>query len=365
MPEPLRSEITELLRWKQAKFAPGRPQRARNRAVTAKLLDKFIARVYGYAVNIGGFPNITSLRELLTEQVITSFVEWSLNERNVSSCSIMRLSSVYSAVRFHPKYQHDDWRWLSNLFSQLPLDDESALLERKARKYVPYGLLCKVPSQIREIRVSKRCNPKRVSRLVHDALLISWLTVLPWRQRNIRECRLGATETANIFFDELPAVIHVARPKWVEAALQLNPKQRFWQFAFRENETKMGGIVRGIIPRRLIPPLEDYLENHRPKLVAPNDPGTLFLNRDGHALTQTAVTELVAQLVLKHAGRRVTPHLFRDIFAYAWLDDHPEDYLTLSKILWHRDIKTTLKIYGRQFDESNGARRIDEWLAEG
>jgi integrase len=47
---------------------------------------------------------------------------------------------------------------------------------------------------------------------------------------------------------------------------------------------------------------------------------------------------------------------------YRWLDDHPEDYLTLSKILWHSDVRTTLRIYGRNFDESNGAAKVDEWL---
>lgn len=49
----------------------------------------------------------------------------------------------------------------------------------------------------------------------------------------------------------------------------------------------------------------------------------------------------------------MTPHLFRDAFAYAYLESHPEDYLTLSKILWHRSIKYTLSVYGRNFDESN------------
>jgi integrase len=58
----------------------------------------------------------------------------------------------------------------------------------------------------------------------------------------------------------------------------------------------------------------------------------------------------------------MTPHLFRDAFAYAWLDAHPADYLALSKILWHRNIKTTIRIYGREFDESNGAQKTEEWL---
>lgn len=74
------------------------------------------------------------------------------------------------------------------------------------------------------------------------------------------------------------------------------------------------------------------------------------------------MTAHVSEIVLKYCGRRMTPHLFRDAFAYAFLDSHPEDFLSLSKILWHANVKYTLSVYGRNFDESNGARRIDEWL---
>jgi site-specific recombinase XerD len=96
--------------------------------------------------------------------------------------------------------------------------------------------------------------------------------------------------------------------------------------------------------------------------VATEDPGTLFLNYDGRPLERQTLSDHIAEIVLKHTGRRSTPHLFRDSFAYAFLASHPEDYLSLSKCLWHTNVKYTLSVYGRNFDESNGARRIDEWL---
>ena len=70
----------------------------------------------------------------------------------------------------------------------------------------------------------------------------------------------------------------------------------------------------------------------------------------------------MGNLTLRYTGRRVNPHLFRDIFAVKWLEDHPEGYLTLKNILWHSNIQTTLQIYGRNFDESHGARCVEEWL---
>jgi len=361
LPEPLRTDLRSMLTWKQARYAKGRPQWARLRPISAKQLERWVCRIYGFATGIAGRTGINSLRELISEDVVASFVEWALNDRNLSRSSMMKLSMIYGALRHHPDYKDLDLQWFSNLFEELPEDNEHERIERKAAKYLPYDVISVVPERLEQLR-RKASGEVRAAWLAHDELLIRWLLTLPWRQRNLREARLGDAATANIFFAELPPLVHIAKPEWVEAALRENPHQKFWLFHFRPDETKTGNDVHGILPRRLIPLLDDYLQHHRPKIVGPSDPGTLFLNREGGALNRQVLTQHVSQLTLDHAGRRVTPHIFRDIFAYRWLEDHPEDYLTLSKILFHRDIKTTLRIYGRNYDESNGVRRIDEWL---
>ena len=65
---------------------------------------------------------------------------------------------------------------------------------------------------------------------------------------------------------------------------------------------------------------------------------------------------------MRYVDRSLNPHIYRDIFAYHWLDQHPHDYLTLSKILWHRNIKETIDTYGSEFDESHAVVRVEEWL---
>jgi hypothetical protein len=361
LPEPLRSEVGDLLVWKQARFAKGRPQWTRHRPVSAKLLEKVICRLFGFARDIGNFDDITNLSALFREEVVSAFIEWNLNVRNLSRSSLLRLTMIYGALRHHPKYKTNDYHWFSTLFDEVPEDDQSLIQERKAKKFVPHAILRTIPESIRSARLKLEADSVKASWLAHDELMIEWLTVLPWRQRNIRECRIGSPETANVFFAPLPALVHVAKPNWVDDALKIDPQQSFWQFYFRDNETKTGQ-VRGVLPRRLIPLLEKYLHEHRHRVVGERDPGTLFINRDGGAMDERIVTNHVAEITLKHTGRRMTPHLFRDAFAYAYLESHPEDYLTLSKILWHGSVKYTLSVYGRNFDESNGARRIDEWL---
>ena len=136
----------------------------------------------------------------------------------------------------------------------------------------------------------------------------------PWRQRNLRECRLGLkSEGANLFKAELAQWDTVTKPKWVQERLRVNPHEQFWQYHFRELETKNGREVRSILPLRLVPFLEEYLEHHRPQLIQETDPRTLFVNEDGACLADSRMVVLVSKLTLRYAGRRVTPHIFRGI----------------------------------------------------
>jgi integrase len=362
MPEPLRSQVRKLLVWKQAKFVKGRPQKTRHRPISAKLLENVLSRLFGFAVGVGGFKDIASLPELFCEDVVNAFAEWAINNREVSRDSLLRLSMIYGAMRHHPEYKEADYSWFSELCNMLPEDDRAGRIARKAKKKVDYELLRAVPVAIRDAAVKGARNELEKAWLAHDELLMTWLVTLPWRQRNIRECRLGPSTTANLFFAPLERFVHIAKPAWLEESLKANREQSVWQFWFREDETKTGNPVRGILPRRLVTLLEKYLQVHRPRIVCERDPGSLFLNRDGCALERQTTTDLIAELTLKHTGVRVTPHVVRDIFAYAWLDAHPDDFLTLSKILWHKSVQYTLRVYGHDYDESNGVRSIDEWL---
>ena len=148
----------------------------------------------------------------------------------------------------------------------------------------------------------------------------------------------------------------------MDAALRSNPREHFWQFRFSGEETKNGDQVHAILPRQLIGPLETYLTKCRPLLMGDYDPETLFVKDDGRPFPQNSFAGQVGKITRRWAGRRVTPHLFRDIFAVKFLKDRPRDYLTLSKILWHRNLKTTLQLYGANFDASYGALGAEEWL---
>jgi hypothetical protein len=227
-----------------------------------------------------------------------------------------------------------------------------------------YVTLEDIPDQIRAGRTAAaKRGRKQLAVVVRNELLIKWLTILPWRQRNIRECRIGGS-CPNVFKGPVLESTGVELPAWAAEEQLRNPKPPFWQFHFTEDETKTGCEVHSLLPRQIIPLLEEYMSYFRGDLIAGEDPGTLFLNEIGRPMALKTVTDLVSQLTLRYGGRRVTPHLFRDIVAYTWLKHHPKDYLTLSKHLWHASPNEVIKTYGSRFNESSGVCMMETWLEE-
>lgn len=179
-PAALREEVEALLRWKQDAFAPGRPSRAQIRPVSATKLQKTFCEFFGFAQNVFERYDIATMGELVTEEIVSSFVSWSLRERKVKSCSLApRLWMVYAALRHHPKYKHLNLRWFQELINAVPLDDEDEAIARKERKYMPFKVIAKIPELIRSGRTSAAKRSERALALqVRDELLMKWLVVL-------------------------------------------------------------------------------------------------------------------------------------------------------------------------------------------
>jgi integrase len=74
------------------------------------------------------------------------------------------------------------------------------------------------------------------------------------------------------------------------------------------------------------------------------------------------VDKVIGHWSLQFAGVRTTPHLFRDSVAYMWLKTHPKDYLTLSKLLWHKTLQMVITTYGSRYNESSAACAMEAWL---
>lgn len=360
-PDPLKKEVNDVLKWKQAPFAAKRPKNGRHRPVTARNLRYVLCGLYGFAVNILGNSEITSLQELVREDIVTSYVEWAINERQVKGLALRtNLCMLRAALRYHPVHRMINLDWFDPLLSSIPIESKSERKKRKAYKYLEYSVLEQIPNLIRLERAKTR-KSMLVSRLAMRELLMKWLITLPWRQLNIRECRVSGPEP-NLFKGPIPPFSDLTKPDWVVEEETMNPNAVFWQFQFNVHETKTGIDVHALLPKQLVPILEEYINEHRPRLLRGKNSETLFLNRAGRPLRCATITELIEELTLRYGGKKVNPHSFRDIVAYTWLLHHSEDYLTLSKMLWHSNLATTVETYGSRFNESAGAVAMESWL---
>lgn len=365
MPHQLREDIQIVLRWKQAEFARNRPKYGRIRAVTAKNIRLILQQVTGYVINVvGGHPQ--SLRELIVQDNIEGFVEWAINERHVMGVSIQgRLAGVLAIVKYHPMFAGLDFSWFKTLLDSIPIEDASERKKRKALKYLTYEELEAIPSRIRAYRqayeLKRHKNPVKVAQLAMEELIFRWFLVFPWRQRNLRECTIGGP-APNLFKARIPPITEIDKPRWIEEEEAKNPAAEFWQISFDPDGTKTHIAVDLFVARQLVEPLEEYLSRYRPLLVKGNDPGTLFSTPRGRRMRSDQVGKVIGHWTTVFAPKRTTPHLIRDAIAHRWLKSHPKDYLTLSKLLWHKNIQTTIGIYASRFNESSGLCAMEAWL---
>jgi integrase len=362
----LRQEIEEILEWKVSDLQLDRPSGARVRPITAEHMGDVFCVLTGYVQNIEHEAEVERISDLVTRSHIARFTTWAKNNCKLKGQSLVyRLGLLHAALRHNPRYESLDLTWLPSIISQITVESQSAIDKRKAKKFIPYSEAEQIPVRIRAQR-SKITpgTPYDLAISVRNELLMTWLIVLAWRQRNIRECKIVGIEP-NLFKAPISPFCQSTQPAWVAKEESTSPGKSYWQFHFDVEETKTKHEVHGFLPSELIPPLENYLSNHRPILLGGHDdPGTLFFCENGTPFEINQFTSTVRNIAAKHTGVAVTPHLYRDIVAFEWLQTHPEDHLTLSKILWHRNTNTTLQIYGRRFDESTGTARMDEWRSQ-
>lgn len=375
LPDTFREDAERMFQWRLAKWSKGRPENKRLRPASVRNLQATICSLYGHAKEKFGLEAST-LPELFTKPIIESFIDFEMNTRGVDGYGLRKhLVRLCAAIRIYPPYQPIDLGWHEEVLSTLPKKaDKDKIKFRKSKSRVEHKLLRTVPALMRVKRLLLKAGTVEAAIMFRNELLWSWLLVLPWRQLNIRMARIGG-DKPNIF--KGPIKDHFELQPWVKEEIQKAEKENrtaeFWQIRFSKHETKVGNSVEAVLPKCLVPLLEEYLGynggvNYREVLIGeiePGikgiDPGTLFLSDKGFLLNEHQVTDLVETLTLRWVDTVINPHRWRDLFAYAFLVEFPKDYLTLSKALWHTTIQETLETYGAEFGIANAVVATDSW----
>ena len=209
----------------------------------------------------------------------------------------------------------------------------------------------------------------RIAVLGQQDLIIDWLITLVWRNENLVGLRLediieeGELKPKNLLHIPAGEVAGADLDDWVIDLQKTAPETLVWMVDFTPEETKADRAVRAVVPRLLGAKLDAFVApgSYRDILLAGNKCGYLLVNQWGNRLQPQQLEEAVEEATALYAGRAINPHLFRDIYSLAFLKAHNGDFLTLSKILWHKNHMVTIMEYAWMYDESVGATFAGKW----
>jgi hypothetical protein len=363
----LRSEVETLLAYRTDEFHIDRSGPPIRPATADGLLES-LERLTGFMQNVARCSPIESLTALVTKDNVGKYINWALKERKNQGDGLVRaLSSIKASFKDHPSYSDLDISWVSTMIKRLPRESREDIDRRKEKKYISYAMADAIPAKIRGARNrAQNLSAAEIAMSHRDELLMLWLVILPWRQLNLRRCRISGGPHLNLYFEPIRQFSAASKPKWLALQEKSNASKPVWQIYLTKKETKGKNQVEAFLPAELVVLLEEYLA-HRGALipVGQADPGTLFLTNSGKAMKSADIRNLIEELTSRHTGVAVNPHLFRDIVAYEWLERHSDDYLTLSNLLWHKNLEFTVKVYASRFNESTAIARMDDWRSSG
>ncbi len=214
-----------------------------------------------------------------------------------------------------------------------------------------YRKLCAIPGSIAASRLNIGSDTRKYAFLLECELIIRFLLLLFWRAETIRSCRL-AGPNPNIFKASLRSA-EVDAPAWVGEALTADSKAHFWQYSFAASHRPKS--VSGFIPQQLVPMLEEYVKNYRPRLLTNGvDPGTLFVAQRGRPFSQSGLRRLIGSVTTCHFSSRLSIRDFRTAVKNEWLRNFmPGGFQTLARMMWHSTPASTARAYLRNYRVRN------------
>ena len=176
-PTQLRTEVEDMIAWKQADFIPGAgvARRTKLRDVSANNVRTTLGRLYGHAQGRQMRP--TNLEELAAQDIIVSYIDWYINQRKLRPAPLRSaLGAVHAAIT---QYRAVNLPWFSELLNSIPKEPKSAIRKRKEKKWAPYAAIAEGPAKIRAAADRSRCTGKKLAMMRRNELLMEFITILP------------------------------------------------------------------------------------------------------------------------------------------------------------------------------------------
>jgi integrase/recombinase XerD len=213
-----------------------------------------------------------------------------------------------------------DWSWLNRIASSVRARHKPA--RPKFHRLVSASTLFRLGLDLMEISADRTTSFGR-SVIYRDGLIIALLAARPLRQRNLTGLIIGTT------------VVRQGDGWWIR---------------FQAAETKTADPIGLPWPDDLVPNLERYIAEHRPRFACPGSLATtaaLWLSKRGTPLTSMGLYQLIVARTREGFGHAINPHLFRDCAATSIAIDDPVHIGIASRLLNHRSSLTIERYYNQ------------------
>jgi hypothetical protein len=344
----LLQEILGIIDWKLNKC----PRKFRLRQVSADGLLHILLELCGYAVYERGICGISSLHQVITQEIIGAFLLWAQQDRKRFPYSIrLALGRICGLINQGcPPFtgNKEEYGWFRLTLQRMPREDKNELRERKNKKSRPYSDLAKIGRKLlADFKRTEAVDPMKAARLFHDYTFVEALRRHPWRLRNWSSARGENDPRPNIKLMEIPRRVRRdgKLPSSVKRALKLDPHAEFLVAHFIETETKNNHEVFEILDPALVKTFEKFGAQRRIIVGDGPDPTTFFLNNSKKgpgAMSENAMANLLAKLSVRYLGleNRLSFHICRDIVTEHKLV-HGATFEDIQRALWHVLAKST------------------------
>ena len=337
--------------WHTARYVKGRPKKCRQKKITNDNNVRRLERYVGFLHNKLGIPiEEIDLDVFMDYENVLKYIDY--------------LDDVNGANGAHQKSYLAIFRSMACNFIPLALDrecgDKDALIEIHS-----------------EYMAIPRWRPENFAERYAEVVVLADEIMKQrkkYEAKNKKAARNGNVEIsertiASMYMKELLVRLALRRPlrsrNFSELLVGQNliVKNNQYMLRYTDTEIKTGrhlGFVEFPFPKPVVPLLETYLVYQRPKLQNGTACQNLFLSRVGTPINKHQIRKIFLDWSERIYQAHLTTHHIRHIAATGYLKRHPGDFLTLQKMLMHRRLETTIRIYG-QFNEAHASVHFDEF----
>jgi integrase len=349
--EGLRQDYEKWEQWASNAFVPGRASTLRLNPASVRIRLDFFEGLFGYLKDVRGIEQL-NFSMTANPELVSEYASWHINERHagrVTRAAVMGIKNALAMARHYFKDAEAAMQ-IADLRSQL--GPSEAVIDKKSRMVSVADLISVAISEFpkkNQWRHDRQGVPKtaatKLANRAGRAVAIMLMATRPLRSKNWRECEIGK----NILKDK--------RGKWVLSfaggADASSLKRR----------TRNGAVnvYQCDVPDFIVPYLEEYIEFWRPVITQDAAKKHLLVTSEGNIYTAVMFTKWIQRASLKWLGKRVNPHLFRDIVASEIINE-TGDYVAAATLL-NDEPATVFKHYWH-LHQQKAAQVADDWLAK-